>query len=162
VEAALLLPERPQNAPSASAEEFIGEVGGEDGVDRHATGGRGESAEGCGKHGDGHGLRKGSGKLENGIGIAKEDWNGLKLILEGKKVVRELDEDRVMVRAVSEDVGQDRGIERMGEGVEEMKERGLEVIQHRWAQSAMDRWIDTDSIDRYFGSHFHRCYRSIG
>ncbi len=24
---------------------------------------------------------------------------------------------------------------------------------HRWAQSAMDRWIDTDTIDR--------CYRSI-
>ncbi len=33
---------------------------------------------------------------------------------------------------------------------------------HRWAQSAMDRWIDTDSIDRYFWPHFHRCYRSIG
>jgi hypothetical protein len=67
--------------------------------------------------------------LENGIGIAKEDWNGLKLILEGKKVVKELDEDRVMVRAVSEDVGQDRGIEGMGEWVEEMKEGSFEVIQ---------------------------------
>jgi hypothetical protein len=33
---------------------------------------------------------------------------------------------------------------------------------HRWAQSAMDRWIDTDSFDRYFWPHFHRCYRSIG
>ncbi len=36
------------------------------------------------------------------------------------------------------------------------------VSNHRWAQSAMDWWIDTDSIDQYFWSHFHRCYRSIG
>jgi hypothetical protein len=24
--------------------------------------------------------------------------------------------------------------------------------RHRWAQSAMDRWIDTDTIDRYYRS----------
>jgi hypothetical protein len=35
-------------------------------------------------------------------------------------------------------------------------------MEHSWAQSAMDRWIDTDGIVQYFWSHFHQCYRSIG
>jgi hypothetical protein len=26
------------------------------------------------------------------------------------------------------------------------------VLIHRWAQSATDRWIDTNSIDRYYQS----------
>jgi hypothetical protein len=29
-----------------------------------------------------------------------------------------------------------------------------QAAMHRWAQSAMDQWIDTDSIDQYY-------YRSI-
>ncbi len=54
-----------------STEEFIGEAGGKDGVDRHATGGRGENAEGCGKHGDGHGEKA----VENwrmGLGLQRK------------------------------------------------------------------------------------------
>jgi hypothetical protein len=26
------------------------------------------------------------------------------------------------------------------------------IREYRWAQSAMDRWIDTDTIDRYYRS----------
>ncbi len=36
------------------------------------------------------------------------------------------------------------------------------INDQSWAQSAMDQWIDADSIDWHFRSHCHWCYWSFG